>query len=98
MTKRRCEYKAHRLQAAPRRADSGQEQRWRRDYVRLGGRLPAEIETVFNASRPMGPGRRRIETQTRRGNPPVWAEFRQRPTRRRLPNTEKYARLVATAA
>ena len=68
------------------------------DYVRLGGRLPAEIETVFNASRPMGPGRRRIETQTRRGNPPVWAEFRQRPTRRRLPNTEKYARLVATAA
>src|SRR3954453_8594317 len=31
-------------------------------------------------------------------SPPVWPEFQQRPTRRSLPNTEKYARLVATAA
>ena len=83
MTKRRCEYKAHLLQAAPAPPDSGQN-RWRRDYVRLGGRLPAEIETVFNASRPLGPGRDQTETRAQRENPPPWPEFRQRPTRRRF--------------
>ena len=55
----------------------------RRDYVRLGGRLPAEIETVFNASRPLGPGRK-SKTRAQRENPPLWPEFRQRPTRRRF--------------
>src|SRR4030081_2233556 len=57
ITKRRCEYKAHLLQAAPapRRFRAGTTVLWR-DYVRSASRLPAESETVFNASPFLEPG------------------------------------------
>ena len=57
ITKRRCEYKAHLLKAAPapRRFRARTTVLWR-DYVRSGGWLPAESETVFNASACSRPG------------------------------------------
>jgi hypothetical protein len=101
MTKRRCEYKAHLLKAAPapRRFRARTTVLWR-DYVRSGGWFPAESETVFNASPCSRPGwDRQVRGRWVRGLTLRPSESSERcRTRRRLPNTGKYARLVATAA
>jgi hypothetical protein len=101
MTKRRCEYKAHLLKAAPapRRFRARTTVLWR-DYVRSGGWLPAESETVFNASPCSRPGwDRQVRGRWVKGITLRPSESSERcRTRRRLPNTGKYARLVATAA